>query len=246
MVERYFQKITELLDEIRTSQADQIEEAASMIANATSSGHTFFAFGCSHSGLLVQDIYYRAGTFMLVYPLFGPGMSLSHDFPPTKTSAMEHLSGLAEVILDASPAKNDDILLLISTSGRNRVPVEMAREAKRRGLKVIALTSMPYSSAVASQDASGAHVHDLADLILNNMAPVGDAAFVMNGLPAPIGPVSSITGTAILHAVMSCVVEKWIEMGLTPPVYMSGNLDGGANFNQEMLEKYREFFPFQP
>ncbi len=246
MIERYFQKITELLEEIRTSQADQIEQAAAMIANATSSGHTFFAFGCSHSGLLVQDIYYRAGTFMLVHPLFGPGMSLSHDFPPTKTSAMERLSGLAKVILDASPATDGDILLLVSTSGRNRVPVEMAREAKCRGLKVIALTSMAYSSAVSSHDASGAHVNDLADLVLNNMAPVGDAAFVMDRLPAPIGPVSSVTGTAILHAMMSRVVEKWLEMGLTPPVYMSGNLDGGSDFNQKMFEKYRESLPFRP
>ncbi|MDA8204432.1 MAG: SIS domain-containing protein, partial [Thermaerobacter sp.] len=102
MIDRYFQKIDELLNEVYTTQKAAMEEAATMIAQATTSGHSLFAFGCSHSSLLIQDIYYRAGTFMLVNPLFGPGMSLSNDFPPTKTSAMERMPGLGEVILKES------------------------------------------------------------------------------------------------------------------------------------------------
>lgn len=244
MVERYLQKVAELIEAVGVNQRENIEQAAALIAQATTSGRRFFAFGCSHSGLLVQDIYYRAGTFMLVHPLFGPGMSLSDDFPPSKTSAMERLSGLAEVILDASPAKAGDVLLVVSTSGRNRVPVEMVRHAKERGLTVIALTSLAYSAAVASHDASGARVYELADVVIDNMAPKGDGAFSLNGLPAPIGPVSSVTGTAILHALMSRVAERWLELGLTPPVYMSGNLDSGPEFNRQMMQTYHDAIPY--
>lgn len=245
MIDRYLKKVAELIEAIGVNQRENLEQAAMLIADATSSGHRFFAFGCSHSGLLVQDIYYRAGTFMLVHPLFGPGMSLSNDFPPNKTSAMERLSGLAEVILDASPAAEGDILLVVSTSGRNLVPVEMVRKAKDRGLTVIALTSKAYSTAVVSHDSSGLRVYELADLVLDNMAPAGDASMTINGLPAPIGPVSSVTGTAILHALMSRVAERWVELGMTPPVYMSGNLDSGMDFNREMMEKYHDAIPYQ-
>ncbi len=245
MIERYFKKIAELLEEVYNTQKAAMEEAASMITRATTSGHSLFAFGCSHSGLLVQDIYYRAGTFMLVNPLFGPGMSLSNDFPPTKTSAMERLPGLAPVILNESPVKAGDVLLVVSTSGRNRVPVEMVREAKARGLAVIALTSKAYSTAVASQDPAGAHVHDLADVVIDNRVPVGDAALAVDGLPAPLGPVSSVTGTAILHALMARVAEQWMEMGMDPPVYLSGNLEQGPAYNRRMLEKYREVIHYK-
>ncbi len=245
MVDRYLKKVAELIEAIGMNQRENIERAAMLIADATAAGHRFFAFGCSHSGLLVQDIYYRAGTFMLVHPLFGPGMSLSNDFPPSKTSAMERLSGFAEIILDASPAAAGDVLLVVSTSGRNRVPVEMVRTAKDRGLAVIALTSKAYSTAVVSHDASGSRVYELADVVLDNMAPAGDASLALNGIPAPVGPVSSVTGTAILHALMSRVAERWGELGMTPPVYMSGNLDSGPDFNREMMEKYRDVMPYQ-
>lgn len=244
MIERYLEQVRERLTTIGVAQLDNMERAAELIAEATVSGHRFFAFGCSHSSLLVQDIYYRAGTFMLVHPLFGPGMSLGDDFPPSKTSAMEGISGLAQVILDASPAAAGDVLLVVSTSGRNRVPVEMVRIAKERGMIVIALTSMAYSTSVESRDGSGAHVHDLADVVLDNMAPVGDAALDLNELATAIGPVSSVTGTAMLHAIMARVAERWLEKGLTPPVYMSGNLDAGPSFNREMMQKYRDLLPF--
>ncbi len=238
MIDHYFETITALLKDVREREAEAIEAAAEQIANATVAGHSFFAFGCSHSGLLVQDIYYRAGTFMLVNPLFGPGMSLSDDFPPTKTSAMERLPGLAEVILDASPAKPDDVLLVVSTSGRNHVPIEMVREAKHRGLTVIALTSKQYSQAVASHDPGGVRVADLADIVIDNHAPRGDAALQLDGVATAFGPVSSVTGIAILHAMMARVVELWVEHGLTPPVYMSGNLDQGPEFNRQMLARH--------
>ena len=239
MIHQYLTMVTDLIQQIEAEQTQNIEQAAQLIAQATASGHSFFAFGCSHSGLLVQDIYYRAGTFMLVNPLFGPGMSLSNDFPPTKTSAMERLPGLAAIILNSSPVSAGDVLLIVSTSGRNEVPVEMAKLAKARGLSVIVITSIAYSEALPSHDPEGLHVHELADVVIDNKAPAGDASLALAGIPAPVGPVSSVTGTAILHALMCCTAERLLEMGVTPPVYMSGNLEGGPQYNREMLKKYQ-------
>lgn len=246
MIDRYFTEIKGRLEAAEANQGGAMESAARAIAGATLDGRSFYAFGCSHSGLLVQDIYYRAGTFMLVNPIFGPGMSLSNDFPPTKTSAMERIPGLARVILDATALRAGDVLLLVSTSGRNRVPVEMAREAKARGAVLVVLTSLAYSSAVQSHDPDGKRVADLADIVLDNMAPVGDAALSLDGVPAPVGPVSSVIGTAMLHAIMARVAEIWAGAGRTPPVYMSGNLDAGPEFNAAMLAKYRSALSYRP
>ncbi len=139
--QEYLERAIEFLDRIKETQAGKIEEAAELISQAIIEGHTLYAFGCSHSSLPVQDIFYRAGGLMLVNPIFGPGLSLEIR-PPTFTSKMERIEGYGEMLLERVPIKEGDVLILVSVSGRNPVPIDMARAAKERGVKVIGLTSM--------------------------------------------------------------------------------------------------------
>jgi uncharacterized phosphosugar-binding protein len=138
------------------------------------------------------------------------------------------------------PAKAGDVLILLSTSGRNAVPVDIALEAKRRGMTLIVITSLAYSEGVRSRHSSGKKVYELADIVLDNYSPKGDAVLSVEGLPQKTGSTSGVVGTVLMHAIVSQVVQNLVDAGITPPIYLSGNLDEGAEHNERMLETYRD------
>lgn len=240
LAERYLDVAIHTLTQLRDEQLDKIATAAEMITEAIVAGHSFFAFGCTHSSLPVQDVYYRAGGFMLVNPIFPPGLKLDVR-PPTMTSAMEQLEGYGDLIFDQQvPAEAGDVLILLSTSGRNAVPVEVALAAKARGMHLIAITSMIYTQEVTSRHPSGKKVYEIADLVIDNYSPRGDAVLEIQGLAQKTGSTSGIVGSALMHAIISQVVANLVDQGLTPPIYLSGNLDGGGEHNKAMLEAYQD------
>lgn len=239
LAQEYLEKASAIIRKIEESQLDKIEEAAEVISQAIMDGHLLFAFGCSHSSLPVQDIFYRAGGLMLVNPIFGPGMSLE-DFPPTFTSKMERLEGYGRLLLDRLPTKAGDVLILVSISGRNAVPIEMAMAAKERGMKVIGLTSMEYTASVSSRHSSGKKMYELVDVVIDNPVPPGDAILEVEGVPQKICPISGVTSCAILHALMAATVEKLLAQGFTPPVYLAANVEGGDEYNKRLMAQYKD------
>ncbi len=239
LAQDYFEACLGVLERIRDEQMPKIEQAAQIIADAIAEGHSFFAFGCTHSSLPIQEVFYRAGGFMLINPIFAPGLTLDVR-PPTMTSRIERLEGYGRLIMQNVPAGEGDVLVLISVSGRNAVPVEVAMEAKERGMKLIVITALDYTKNVTSRHSSGKKVYELADLVLDNYSPKGDAILELEGLPQKTGATSGIAASVIMHAIVSQVVENLINKGITPPIYMSGNLDGGAEYNERMLKEYRD------
>lgn len=232
----YFEQAIEYLEEIEETQLEEIEEAAEVISQAIVDGHALYAFGCSHSSLPVKDIFYRAGGLMLVNPIFGPGLSLDVR-PPTFTSKMERLEGYGETLLERVPMEEGDVLIVVSVSGRNPVPIDMARVAKERGVTVIGLTSIAYTTQVSSRHASGKKMYEFADVVLDNRAPPGDAVLESEEVPQKFCPISGITSTAVLHALMAETVEKLTAKGFTPPVYLAANVEGGDEWNARLLEE---------
>jgi uncharacterized phosphosugar-binding protein len=237
ILDEFGERMSQLITALASSQREAIVAVASQVEATVVAGHSLFAFGCNHSGLLVQDLYYRAGGCMLVNPLWGPGMNLQTD-PPLFTSDMERMPGLAQRILDHSPLSAGDLLFVVSTSGRNTVPVEMAEKAKERGAVVVALTSLAYTHSVTSAAPSGRRLFEVADYVLDNGAPAGDALLTLSGLEVPVAPVSTITGSFVLHAVMAVALESMAAHGLTVPVFRSGNLEGGREHNQAVFRQY--------
>ncbi len=237
---RYLTKAIELLTRIRDEEQPGLDAAAKIMADAVEGGHCIFAFGCTHSSLPIQDLVYRAGGFMLINPIFGQGITALDTRPTTISSAMEQMPGYAKVILDSSPAKAGDVLILVSVSGRNAVPIEMAELAKARGLRLIAVTSREYSSAVSSRHPSGKKMHDFADLILDNKAPKGDAVLEDPKMPQRFNPVSGVTSTALLQAMVAATIEELLQRGFTPPVFLAANVDGGAEYNARLIQQYRD------
>jgi uncharacterized phosphosugar-binding protein len=229
LAQRYFEEGFALLKQLQEEQLPQIEAAAEQIATAVADGHTFYAWGGPHSSLPVQDIFWRAGGSLLVNAVITPGLSLE-DGPIRITSAVERAEGLGKAFFDEISAEPGDVILLVSTSGRNAFPIEMAVAAKEAGLKVVALTSMAYTGAVESRHSSGKKMYEYADVILDNLTIPGDARIVDDQLPAPVGPTSGWVGCFILQALMVEVSERLAAKGVEPPIYLAYNTEGREDY----------------
>ena len=237
---KYLDTAIKLLARIQAEESDAIDQSARLIADAIEQGHCLFAFGCTHSSLPIQDLVYRAGGFMLVNPIFGPGIAALDIKPTTISSAMEQMPGYAKVILDNSPIKSGDVLILVSVSGRNAVPIELAQLAKERGIKVIGVMSREYSEAVTSRHPSGKKMYDFADILLDNKAPKGDAILESKDVPQRFSPVSGVTSTALLQALIAATIEELLSRGIVPPIFLAANVDGGAEYNARLIKQYHD------
>jgi len=234
LAKTYLTHVQTLLGELIEKQAPSIERAADAIADAIANGHSLFGFGCNHSLLPVLDIYYRAGGLMLLNPIMAPGLVLELH-PPTLTSKMEQLDGYAKIALGSAPIKAGDVLIIVSVSGRNAVPVEAAVIAKSLGAIIVGVTSSAFTGSVTPRNKLGLKLIDVCDVVIDNLVPPGDAALSLDSLPEKFTPVSGVTSIAIMHALMAEVIERLVARGVTPPVYLSGNVEGGAEHNDRLL-----------
>jgi uncharacterized phosphosugar-binding protein len=238
-IDRYFSIVQETLNEALRNGKESMVQAARLFADTVTSGSTIYITGCSHSSIFAQEVFYRAGGFMLMNPIFLPGMTLETP-PVTRTTKLERLPGYAEIIMSETPVKQGDTIVIASVSGRNDVPVEIALWAREHGVKVVALTSVVYSQNVQSRHKSGQRLMELADCVLDVMSPPGDAALDIPGLPVRTAPTSTVIGVTMLHAVISETIQLLLERGFEPPVFLSANLDGADEKNRQMLEQYKD------
>lgn len=237
---QYIKEVQALLDEMVKDNESSLDKAASILAEAVEGDGRIFAWGSTHSSTTMQDIYVRAGGLMVINAIFIPGLEALQTGPFGVTSKIERLEGYAEIILDHTPIRKGDVLIVVSVSGRNAVPIEMAKIAKERGVKVIAVTGYEYSTSVTPRHPAGKNMYAYADVVLDNKAKAGDAILSDPGCPTKFCPVSGITSSAILQCLVAETIEKLVVKGITPPVFMAQNVDGGEEFNNKMFKKYRD------
>ena len=236
---KYYQRVTEIMAEVFDKEADGIEQAAGIIAEANRTKHSVFAFGCNHAGLIALELFYRTGGMVTVNPVRAPGMMLELS-PPTMTSELERLPGYGNIIFNNMKAKAGDVLIIHSVSGRNAVTVDMAQAARDAGLTVIVITNMNTTKAVKSRHPSGKKLCDFASVLIDNHGDLGDAAVELEGFPQKVSASSTVVGAAILNAVTARACELLIESGFEPPVFMSGNIDGGDEHNKKVMAEYAD------
>lgn len=213
---QFFDAAIGLLQQVRDEDAGEIQAAGTLIADTVANGGRLFAFGAGHSSLAAQDIVYRAGGLALMNLLVVPGVVGVDVMPATLGSALERVDGLASVVLDSSPARSGDLLVIISLSGRNALPVEMAMSARALGLKVIGVTSVAYTTETESRHVSGTYLKDHCDIVLDSRIPVGDAELTQDTVQAPFGPASTVVTTALLQAVMATAAGALADRGIEP------------------------------
>ncbi|MFJ3718994.1 SIS domain-containing protein [Streptomyces sp. NPDC090057] len=234
----FFDAAIGLLQRVREEEAGAISAAAALLADTVASGGRLFAFGAGHSSLAAQDVVYRAGGLALMNLLTVPGVVGVDVTPATLGSALERVDGLASAVLDTSPLRAGDALVIISLSGRNALPVEMATGARARGVKVIGVTSVAYAAETTSRHSSGTFLKDHCDIVLDSKISVGDAELTLDTIPAPFAPASTVVTTALMQAVVATAAAALADRGIEPPLLRSGNVDGGHDWNSRVMTEY--------
>ncbi|MFD7277745.1 SIS domain-containing protein [Streptomyces sp. NPDC059862] len=245
LADQYLDAAIGLLHRIRDEEAEPIAAAGTLLADTVAAGGRLFAFGAGHSSLAAQDIVYRAGGLALMNLLAVPGVVGVDVMPATLGSALERVDGLATAVLDSSPLRAGDALVIISLSGRNALPVEMAMHARTLGAKVIGVTSVAYTARTTSRHTSGTYLKDHCDIVLDSKIAVGDAELTLDTVPAPFAPASTVVTTALLQAVMATAAGTLADHGIEPPLLRSGNVDGGHDWNARVLEQYGDRIFYQ-
>jgi uncharacterized phosphosugar-binding protein len=232
----YADSIHTLLQRIEATQMGKIQEAAAALAETIARDGIIYTFGTGHSHLIAEDVVYRAGGLVPIDAILEP--SLTGHQQVHKSETMERVEGIAEVILNYYDIQPKDALIIISNSGRNAAPIEMAKIAHDRACPVIAVTSLSHSQGTNSRHSSGKKLFDFADIVIDNQAPKGDTILHLEGMAAPIGACSGVTGLFIMQMMMVATCQALLEKGIQPPVFRSGNLDGSDSFNKAMMKKY--------
>ncbi|MDX2596869.1 MULTISPECIES: SIS domain-containing protein [Streptomyces] len=234
----FFDAAIGLLQRVREEEAEAITAAGTLLADTVAAGGRLFAFGAGHSSLAAQDVVYRAGGLALMNLLAVPGVVGVDVTPATLGSALERVDGLASAVLDSSPLRAGDALVIISLSGRNALPVEMALNARALGVKVIGVTSVAYAIETSSRHSSGTFLRDHCDIVLDSKIAVGDAELTLDTIPAPFAPASTVITSALMQAVMATTAATLADRGIEPPLLRSGNVDGGHDWNGRVMTEY--------
>ena len=224
----YLKNIKEILERIERDEAHALEKAAEAVSDVICRDGIIHVFGCGHSHLAALDAFYRAGGLACVSPLLDEDLML-HD-GGAKSSRMEKMPGIAaEAFRRAGVDPGKDLLVVISASGKNAAPVEMLRTARSAGVKTMAISSSRYKS-------HGGVLLDEADLPVDCLVPYGDAVIEVGG--SRMGGLSTYASLFILNTVLIEGAKKASARGVKPPVYTSGNVEGGTAKNIELEERY--------
>ena len=237
-IDAYLENIISVIKEAQITQRDALLSGARILADATIADNNIFAFGCSHAGLLALELYYRTGGMATINPIRAPGLCLDVD-PATLTSQIERLDKYGTHIADMFPIRQNDAVIIHSVSGRNNVAIDFAISVREKGAKVIALTNMKTTTVQPSRHPSGKNLYEVADIVIDNCGCMGDSSMDIPGVPEKVGPTSTAAGAALLNAMVVQAVSLIAESGMTPPVFMSANVEGGDEHNKEVLRKYQ-------
>jgi uncharacterized phosphosugar-binding protein len=234
----------DVLRRISDSQADAIERASEWCADAIAGDGLVHLFGTGHSRIPVEEMFPRYGS----YPGFNPMVELSMTFHTQVIGAngqrqamyIERMPGLAEVILSNFSFGPRDVMIVFSAGGLTAVPVEMARGARRRGLRVIAVTSVAQSQSDQPDPSIGTRLLDEADLVIDLCTPHADAMITLDGLDTPVGPGSSLAAVAIVNSIKVRTAQLLVERGAMPSVITRASVVGADRSRALFDDAYRE------
>jgi uncharacterized phosphosugar-binding protein len=243
VIKTYLRKCKEIADKIELQQ-EKIAMAAQWFAESILEGRVVHLFGSGHSRIMVEEMWPRYGSF----PGFNPIVELSLTFhnnvtgPNGQRQAMflENVSGLAERILRNFNLSEKDCALVVSSSGCNIVPVEMAELFQQKKIKTVALVTKDHLDESKSKRADGKKLSEFADIILDTGAPAGDSMIYIDGLETPVSPGSTIGGIMIINSIKAEVARLLTEAGKPPKVLTATSVVGDEKAKQLFESAYDE------
>lgn len=241
MLTQFFDKVKERLEIVENTEKENIQKAAVKVAEAIQNGGIIQLFGCGHSHILTEEVFYRAGGLVPIKPIFIEPLMLHEG--ALRSSELERKNDYVSEFLEDYEIQPNDVVFVLSTSGRNPVPVDVANNAKAKGAYVVGITSLEYSQSQPSRHKNGKHLYNSVDLVIDNHSVKGDAILSYEKVPVPFGPTSTVIGAVLLNAIFAEAIKIMADNGFEPPVFLSGNIDGADQHNQEVIKKYQERIP---
>lgn len=229
----YFDDLIERLSKLKSGQAAAMNTAADAIVKAARDDKRVFIFGTGHSHMMAEESHYRAGGLAITVPILS-APNMLHEGAVAGTM-FERTEGIVRPIFERYDMQPGDILFVISNSGVNAAPLEAARLGHEAGCTVIGITSIAYSTASAQ---GRERLADVADIVLDNGTPPGDAVLSIPGTELKVGPVSTAIGMTILNAIYAEVAARMASDG-NAPIYLSANMPGAKEINRKLVEQYR-------
>lgn len=235
---KYVQDVVEQID----GEAEAIGRAAELVADAIERDELVHVIGPGgHSNMAVEEVLWRAGGLAPINAILDPGTNVIHG--AKRSNIIERCPGYGIRVLDAYGINRPgEVLIIVNAYGINSMTIDVAVEAKKRGLKTIAITSDSFAKIVPqgapSRHPSGKNLYENVDIYINNHLPVGDACISIEGMEQKMGPMSTFCNCFAIDCLMMKAAEKLIAKGITPPVWMSANMPGGDEANKALEEKY--------
>ncbi len=224
---KVFEVVENLVKEVKETQQENIELSAKAIVETLKNGGIIQAFGAGHSNAGALELTHRAGGFIPTKNIKEPA-----------GGAYESVEGVGTSFMKKVDVREHDVVFVISNSGRNPLPIEVALGAKKKGAVVIAVTSLEASKQLKSKHSCGKNLYAIADIVLDNRIPEGDSVIDVEGVDSKVCGMSTVTTSLLLQAVTLRAVELCLEAGITPPIYKSQNIDGGREFNEALEQQY--------
>jgi uncharacterized phosphosugar-binding protein len=225
-------------------QIEPMQRAADRFAKTILAGRMVHVFGSGHSRIMVEEMWPRYGSFPGFHPMVELSLSFHHPVVGSngqrQAMYLENVEGFAERILRNYDFSTDDSALVVSSSGCNIVPIEIAEGFKSRGIFVVALISQAHSDASTSKRADGKKLQDFADVVLDTGAPVGDAMVKLDGLDQPVAPGSTVGGCLVVNCIKAEVAKRLIDAGQPPKALAAGAVLGSERAAEVFEAAYDE------
>ncbi len=239
---QYRDRIAEVLGRIWSTQAENIERAAALMAESIAGGGLVHLFGSGHSVIPVLDIFPRYGSFPGFRPLLDARLMWSNVLGSGGTQGLlwlERREGYAPVLLENEPIRSGDVMLVFSHGGLNAVVIEVAMEAAKRGLHTVAVTSMDNQRRGSATHSSCKKLSEVAEIVIDNCVPAQDALVAVEGWKAPVAAGSTVATVTIAMALVAQVAGELSRRGLQPPVFALPSVPGiPADNNHQVYAAY--------
>ncbi len=235
----YFSEIEKLIQVVKEKETAHISEAAQIIVQRLQKGGIIQLFGCGHSQLLAQEAFYRAGGLVPVRPIFIEPLALHAG--ALASSINEKDPNIIEQHKEQFDFRENDVCIVISTSGRNAAPIDAALLAKDSDVFVVSLQSLLYQEQ-ATRHHSGKRLEEVVDFVINTHIPIGDG--VLNIHEMQYAPASTVIGSLLLNALFSEIIETLAKSSIKLPIFVSNNVDSDWSHNEKMIAKYQHRIDF--
>ena len=236
MIESFLEQIQQILTRFAETQTPTLKKVAAAIADRMEQGGMLYVVGSGHSHMVGEEFYARAGGLACIR-MIAP-MELTLGEHPMKSTMVERSAEYARVILTQYKITERDMVMIVSNSGRNPLPVELALELKRRGVPTVAFTSLRHSGESSSRHISGKRLFEVCDYVIDNCGCPGDACMDLEGVRGRMGSTSSIVGMFMAQSLSLLLARELADRGMEVPVFLSSNLDEGDRWNGHIMEKY--------